>query len=230
MSVESIVRDLASNYLSYAVVVGSSILKVPQIMKVWQSNKADGISLLSLFIELFSYIVSTSWGVVQGLPFRDCGENMFIALQLVLLLLLVAKLQKSTHRASLALATELLLLYVFASGQVPRTIHEYVLSGQVFFNMFSRVPQIYANYRTRCRGQLSFLTFFLAFGGGVVRVLTTSLNVSWDKGKAVLLVQFTVAATLNAIILVQILYYGIADRSSKREKGSPAKVKLLKSQ
>ncbi|AYU77365.1 PQ loop repeat [Leishmania donovani] len=230
MSVESIMRELVSNYLSYAVVVGSSILKVPQILKVWHNHKADGISLLSLLIELLSYIISTSWGVVQGLPFRDCGENIFITLQLVVLLLLVAKLQKSTRRASLALATELLALCAFASGQVPRTIHEYVLSGQVFFNMFSRVPQIYANYRTRCRGQLSFLTFFLAFGGGVARVLTTSLNVSWDKGKAVLLVQFGVAATLNAVILAQILYYGIADRRFKRAKWSHAKAKSLKSQ
>ncbi|TPP46299.1 PQ loop repeat family protein [Leishmania donovani] len=186
MSVESIMRELVSNYLSYAVVVGSSILKVPQILKVWHNHKADGISLLSLLIELLSYIISTSWG--------------------------------------------LLALCAFASGQVPRTIHEYVLSGQVFFNMFSRVPQIYANYRTRCRGQLSFLTFFLAFGGGVARVLTTSLNVSWDKGKAVLLVQFGVAATLNAVILAQILYYGIADRRFKRAKWSHAKAKSLKSQ
>ncbi|GET87139.1 hypothetical protein, conserved [Leishmania tarentolae] len=230
MSVVSIMRYLISNYLSYAVVVGSSILKVPQIMKVLQHNRADGISLLSLLIELFSYIITTSWGIVQGLPFRDYGENIFITLQLTVLLLLVAKLQNSTYGASLALVTALLVLYALASGRVPRNIHECVLSGQVFLNLLSRVPQIYANYRTRCPGQLSFLTFFLAFGGGVARTLTTSLNVSWDKGKAVLLVQFGVAATLNAVILAQILYYGIVDRRFMRVKPHHMREKSLKSE
>ncbi|KAI5685173.1 PQ loop repeat, partial [Leishmania braziliensis] len=230
MSVESTMRYFVSNYLSYAVVVGASILKVPQILKVWQNNKAAGISLLSLFMELLSYIISTSWGVVRGLPFRDYGENFFITVQLIVLLLLVARLQKATRRASLVLATELLMLYMLASGQVPRTIHECALNGQVFFNMFSRVPQIYTNYQTRCRGQLSFLTFFLAFGGGVVRIMTTALNVPWEKGKIVMMIQFSVAAALNAIILAQMLYYGIAGRKSERENRRRTEAKSLKHQ
>ncbi|KAG5505160.1 hypothetical protein JIQ42_04348 [Leishmania sp. Namibia] len=228
MSVESTMRYIVSNCLSYVVVVGASILKVPQIMKVLQNNKADGISSFSLFAELFSYVISTGWGVAQGLPFRDYGENFFITLQLIVLLLLAAKLQKAMRRVSLVLAIELLALYAFARGHVPRTIHEYALSGQVVLNMFSRVPQIYANYRTRCCGQLSFLTFLLAFGGGFVRVMTTALNVSWEKGKAVMLVQYGVAASLNAIILGQMLYYSIADRSSERQARSRAKAKSLK--
>ncbi|KAG5483356.1 hypothetical protein LSCM1_04903 [Leishmania martiniquensis] len=223
------IRYIVSHYLSYVVVVGASILKVPQILKVLRNSQADGISLLSLFVELFSYVISTSWGAVQGLPFRDYGENVFITVQLIVLLLLVAKLQKKTWRASLVLTIELLALYALANRWVPRTIHEWALSGQVFLSMASRVPQIYANYRTRCCGQLSFLTFFLAFGGGVVRVMTTALNVSWEKGKAVMLVQYSVAATLNAVIVAQILYDGIAGRRSEREKRSRAKAKSLKS-
>lgn len=216
MSVESTLRYLISNCLSYAVVVGASILKVPQILKVWQNNKADGISLLSIIVELFSYVISTSWGMMQGLPFRDYGENFLITLQLLALLLLVAKLQRKTQLACMALVTELLAFYAFASGHVPRSVHETLLSGQVLLNMSSRVPQIYANYRTRCQGQLSFLTFFLAFGGGLARVMTTALNVSWEKGKGVMLVQFGVAASLNAIILSQMLYYKLVDRKTRK--------------
>lgn len=216
MAIESTLRFLISNCLSYAVVVGASILKVPQILKVWQNNKADGISLLSIIVELLSYVISTSWGMVQGLPFRDFGENFLITVQLIVLLLLVAKLQKKTKTACFALVAELLTFYAFASGQVPRSVHESLLSGQVLLNMSSRVPQIYANYQTRCQGQLSFLTFFLAFGGGVARVLTTALNVSWEKGKGVMLVQFGVAASLNAIILAQMLFYKLADKKSRK--------------
>ncbi|KAG5509444.1 hypothetical protein JKF63_06754 [Porcisia hertigi] len=230
MSVESVLRYFISNYLSYAVVVGASILKVPQILKVLKSNRADGISLSSLYVELFSYVISTSWGLVRGLPFRDCGENFFITLQLAVLVLLVAKMQKKARGAAIALVAEIFALYALSSGKVPREVHEFVLSGQVLLNMGSRVPQICANHRTRCRGQLSFLTFFLAFSGGIVRLMTTALNVSWDKGKAVMLVQFSVAATLNAIILMQLLYYAISDRNRLREKRDRAKTKLLAKQ
>ncbi|KPA77308.1 hypothetical protein ABB37_07197 [Leptomonas pyrrhocoris] len=216
MSVESTLRYLISNCLSYGVVVGASILKVPQILKVLQNNKADGVSLLSIIVELLSYVVSTSWGMVQGLPFRDFGENFLITLQLIVLLVLVAKLQKKTKEACLALAVELLAFYAFATGHVPRSVHETLLSGQVLLNMSSRLPQIYANYRTRCQGQLSFLTFFLAFGGGVARLMTTALNVSWEKGKGVMLVQFGVAASLNAIILAQMLYYKLVDGKTRK--------------
>lgn len=227
MSVESTMRYLISNCLSYAVVVGASILKVPQILKVWQHNKADGISLLSIIVELFSYVISTSWGMMQGLPFRDFGENFLITLQLIVLLLLVARLQRKTKMACMALLTELLAFYAFAAGYVPRGMHETLLSGQVLLNMSSRVPQIYANYQTRCQGQLSFLTFFLAFGGGLARVMTTALNVSWEKGKGVMLVQFGVAASLNAIILSQMLFYKLMDGRKRRPASVTKEAKRL---
>ncbi|KAK7201650.1 PQ loop repeat [Novymonas esmeraldas] len=230
MSVESTLRYVISNGLAYAVVVGASMFKVPQILKVWQTNKADGISLLSIFVELFSCVISTGWGVVQGLPFRDCGENYFITLQLVVLLLLVAKLQKKSRGASLALVTQIVALWAFAGGYVPRPIHTSLMSGQVLLNMSSRIPQIYENHRTRCRGQLSFLTFFIGFGGAVARTLTTALNVSWEQGKAVMLVQMGVAATLNAIILSQMLYYGAVDKAPAEKQRDARKKHAVKNE
>lgn len=68
------------------------------------------------------------------------------------------------------------------------------------------------NYRNGKTGSLSFLTFFLAFGGGVARILTTALNVPWQKGKSVLLTQFSVAVLLNAVVLLQIIYYKYKNR------------------
>lgn len=218
MVTQSTLRLLISSGLSYGVVIGSSILKVPQIVKVLQHHKADGVSLASVLVELLSYAISTSWGIVQGLPFRDFGENFIIFLQLIVLVLLVAKLQKRLRGACVVLAVELVALYAFSIGVVPRQLHQYLLSGQILLNMSSRLPQVALNYKTRCRGQLSFLTFFLAFGGGVARTLTTAVNVPWEKGKAVMLAQFSVAATLNAIILLQMIYYQWMDRAKSMPK------------
>mmetsp|Transcript_25185 Transcript_25185/g.29276 ORF Transcript_25185/g.29276 Transcript_25185/m.29276 type:complete len:86 (-) Transcript_25185:67-324(-) len=63
------------------------------------------------------------------------------------------------------------------------------------------------SYRNRSTGQLAFLTFFMAFGGCAARLITTTLNVSWEKGKAAMLVQFGVGLFLNATILSQMWLY-----------------------
>lgn len=210
LSTEALIRTLRyliSNCLSHAVVVGSSILKVPQIYKIWRSQSASGVSLFANEIELLAYVVSLSWGIVQQLDFRDFGENGIIFIQLIILVLLVSKLQNRTQQAVMVLTAELGLFGIFAMGYIPTSIHKLLLSSQVLINISSRVPQIIMNYRNSSTGQLSFLTFLLAFGGGIARVMTTALNVPRSKGKLMLLTQYSVAAILNSIILSQMAYY-----------------------
>ncbi|EPY26281.1 mannose-P-dolichol utilization defect 1 [Strigomonas culicis] len=221
-SIESlvpIVKFLISNCLSYGVVVGASILKVPQILAIQRQKKADGISLTANYVELFSYVISTSWGIVQGLQFRDYGENVFIFAQLIVLVLMVARMQRKLPSALVVLLMELCTFLVFAAGYLPTPVHQTLLSSQILLNIGSRVPQIRSNLQNHSTGTLSFLTFFLAFGGGVARVLTTALNVPWEKGKAIMLTQYTVAATLNLIIILQILFY----KNRKDTKGMTKK-------
>lgn len=223
----ALVRYLISNVLSYGVVFGASILKVPQILNVVMSGSAEGISLTSNYVETFSYVISTSWGIVQHLDFRDFGENAFIFLQLIALILMVARLQNKTQQAISVLLAELTTFYFFSTGFLPRAVHESLLSAQILLNISSRVPQIMLNYRNKSTGQLSFVTCFLAFGGGVARILTTALNVPREKGKYVLLLQYSVAASLNSILIAQILYYRykyperVAKGKSDKKKASP---------
>lgn len=204
---DALVKFLISSCLSYGVVFGASILKVPQILRVWRNQSAEGIANVSNYVELLSYVISTSWGVVQGLDFRDFGENIFIFAQLLILALMVAKMQKKVPQAVAVLVAEMLLFGLCCRGLLPRAVHASLLSGQILLNICSRVPQILLNYRTGATGQLSLLTFLLAFGGGVARVFTTALNVPSEKGKAIILTQFLVAAILNAVVIAQILYY-----------------------
>ncbi|RNC40178.1 putative SNF2 DNA repair protein [Trypanosoma cruzi] len=94
-----------------------------------------------------------------------------------------------------------------SSGFLPRIFHELLLGLQIFLGMSSRVPQIIMNYRNQSTGHVSFLTYYLAMVGGIARLLTTFHNVSVEKGKYVMLMQFGVAVGLNATILLQILAY-----------------------
>lgn len=221
-----IIKFLISNCLSYGVVVGASILKVPQILAIHRRKKAEGISLTANYIELLSYVISTSWGIVQGLQFRDYGENVFIFVQLIVLVLMVARMQKKLPTALGVLVAEMCTFGVFASGYLPTHIHQTLLSSQIVLNIGSRVPQIRSNFQNKSTGALSFLTFFLAFGGGVARVMTTALNVPWEKGKGIMLTQYTVAATLNLIIILQILFY--KSRKSTDERPMVIKKRVVR--
>jgi mannose-P-dolichol utilization defect protein 1 len=100
---------------------------------------------------------------------------------------------------------------------VDPAIHETLLNFQIVLNLTSRIPQIYSNYRSRATGQLSFTTFFLAFGGAAARVATTFVNVPWEKGKGTLLLQSCIATVLNAIIISQILMYRHAPKPQAKK-------------
>lgn len=207
------VWNFFTKFLSYGIVVGSSTLKVPQILKILKSGSASGISLLSILVELLAYVISLSWGIRQRLPFSDYGENAIIFAQVVFLLSLVGVYQRKKALACGVFFLELVLLYAFLNDLISISSHRKLLGSQMLLNLFSRLSQIVANFKAHSTGQLSFLTFFLAFGGGCARVLTTATNVPWGKGKGILLCQFSLAVLLNFIIILQMFLY----RGGKRK-------------
>ncbi|RNC40179.1 putative SNF2 DNA repair protein [Trypanosoma cruzi] len=95
MNLEVFLRYFVADVLPYAVVLGSVLLKFPQILKILQHRSADGISLASVYFEMTAYVITTSWGIAQALNFKDYGENMLIMGEVAFLLLLVGYLQRS---------------------------------------------------------------------------------------------------------------------------------------
>jgi mannose-P-dolichol utilization defect protein 1 len=198
---------LASAGLGYAIVAGSGALKAPQVIKIVRSGSAEGVSLPSLLLESLSYAIGTSWGFSRGLEFKDYGEGVIIAVQLVLLVVLVAYYQRKLT-SGLSLFVPIVALAAALSLRiVPVHVHEMLLSVTTLISIASRLPQIYTNYKRKSTGQLAFLTFFLAFGGSAARMLTTFINVPADKGKAMILGQYAVATLLNLAVMAQMYLY-----------------------
>ena len=69
--------------------------------------------------------------------------------------------------------------------------------------ILSRAPQIYQNFKTKSTGQLSLITWFANFGGGLARVFTTFREVQ----DPLVLGTFILATFLNGIIVAQIFIY-----------------------
>jgi mannose-P-dolichol utilization defect protein 1 len=201
------VVHMLSAMLAYVIVVGSSILKLPQLYNVLRSRSADGVSLSSLLIEAAGYSIITSWGVARGLDFKDYGEGVIITVQLFVLILLVGSFQRRMTYVAAVYGPILAVGLCLAAGMVPRNIHEAMLSLQIILGLIARFPQIYSNHKRKDTGELALLTFFFAFGGCGARFVTTFFNVPWEKGKAMLMLQFFVATILNFVVVAQIVWY-----------------------
>jgi mannose-P-dolichol utilization defect protein 1 len=202
----SLVRVLSAG-LAYCIVVGSSILKVPQLFNIVKSRSADGVSLTSVLMEAAGYSIWASWGLARGLDFKDYGESLVITLQLALLVVLVGFYQNRMSTVALIYTPICVFGLIMATGFIPAVLHEALLSVQIVLGMCARVPQIYSNYKRKNTGELAFLTFFLAFGGCGARLLTTLINVPLEKGKLMLMLQFLIAGLLNFIVVAQITFY-----------------------
>jgi mannose-P-dolichol utilization defect protein 1 len=204
---DDVIRFLFSTVLGFAIVGGSFILKVPQIINILKNGNTKGLSLTSNVLEMTSYVIGASWGVARQLNFKDYGEGLIVTAQLAVLVLLIGAYTKRFLSVALVVSVLLSALYGLSFGMIPRSIHELLLTAQLGLSLSSRVPQIYLNYRQRSTGVLSFATYFLSFGGSAARLVTTTLNVPWESGKGQLLLQFALAFVLNFILLAQIVRY-----------------------
>lgn len=80
-----------SKGLGIGIIGASSIVKVPQLLKIINSGSADGISFLSYLLETGSYMIGLSYNARHGFPFSTYGETALILVQNMVIAGLVLK-------------------------------------------------------------------------------------------------------------------------------------------
>lgn len=70
-----------SKTLGLGIIALSSIVKIPQILKIISAQSAEGISFLGYLLETSSYLVTLVYSARQGFPFTAYGETALIAVQ-----------------------------------------------------------------------------------------------------------------------------------------------------
>ncbi|CEP03554.1 Mannose-P-dolichol utilization defect 1 like protein [Plasmodiophora brassicae] len=207
----------ASKLIGFALITFSTILKLPQIVKILQSGTAQGLSPAMYALECYAYIVNIAFAVRTGMPFSSFGEGVFILLQNIVILLLIWTLSKGRRLSSLVAGSAALAGLAFALGaDIVADSHLHLLrqtSPAVF--CVAKLPQIVANFKNRGTGQLSLITQGLQWLGNLARIGTTFGDpgaFSW-----IVLGDFVLAFVLNGVLTSQILYYGFA-RSKTTKK------------
>ncbi|CAI7890326.1 unnamed protein product [Closterium sp. NIES-53] len=81
--------NLLAKALGYGIILGSTILKLPQILVIIRSNSIEGLSVPSFEIECIGYTISVGYCLFKKVPFTAYGELFFLLLQSLILMFLI---------------------------------------------------------------------------------------------------------------------------------------------
>lgn len=145
-----------SKGLGIGIVAASSVVKVPQILKLARSQSADGVSFLSYLLETSAYLITLAYNVRNGFPFSTFGETALILGQNVVISVLVLNYSGRAGMAALlvaALAGSVALL--FAESVLDMKMLSYLQAFAGVLGVASKLPQILAIWQQGGTGQLS---------------------------------------------------------------------------
>ncbi|KAK2465737.1 hypothetical protein APHAL10511_002281 [Amanita phalloides] len=194
-----------SKGLGIGIVVGGSIMKVPQILLILKARSARGISLPAYILETLSYAITLAYSFRNHYPFSTYGENLFLTIQnIVILFLIVSYTPRVTNKAQnlatifVGTAASLAALYV-----TPESSLAFLQMSTVPLSVFSKLPQIRQNARAQSTGQLSSFAVVAQIAGCFARLFTTATEVNdWIVSAG-----FAVALVLNIILGFQMYIY-----------------------
>lgn len=210
-------REVFLVLLNLGVILGATIVKVPQIYKIALAGNVAGLSELSFVIEVFAGTLLVGYNYLESYPFIAWGDVLFVVVQCVILVLLFWLYShttsqdengdlKETSRVQIRIwysATWIAFLALIIAGMLPKWIVPFLGLSPVPCSVMARIPQILQNFRQKHTGQLSFLTLCMMFAGNLARVFTTIAQLDDN----ILLTSNLIAALTNAVPLLQILYY-----------------------
>ncbi|CAE6520093.1 unnamed protein product [Rhizoctonia solani] len=225
------VKYSISKGLGIGIVVGGSIMKVPQLLLITRARSARGLSLTSYVLETLGYAINLTYSARNAFPFSTYGENLFLTIQNVAITYLILQYPTPTltsattprnphaHFLPFTAATLLLgLVLLFSPAKVLAVLQLSTLP----ISLFSKLPQIAQNQRARSTGQLSAVAVGAQTLGCLARLFTTATEVD----DILVAGSFALALLLNLVVAAQMVaFWGQGVGSEKMrvpEKPIPA--------
>jgi mannose-P-dolichol utilization defect protein 1 len=209
-------RLLVSKALGYGIVLGASMVKLPQILKIWYSKSTYGISLVGMLMETYCYLFTTLYNVQYGHPFSSYGEALFMSLQNLVILSFIFYFSRNPYGFVYSMLAYGLMWWILSSGIIGNVGFLILQLVTTLIFSLSRLPQITRNYLQKNTGQLSAITTIALFAGSAARIYTTWMEIQ-DR---LVLISFLMSFVLNWILVFQIGYYWKTHPSSMKQKKS----------
>ncbi|EMF16766.1 mannose-P-dolichol utilization defect 1 protein [Sphaerulina musiva SO2202] len=209
-----------SKALGIAIIGASSIVKIPQLLKLINSQSADGISFLSYLLETVSYLVTLVYNVRNQFPFSTYGETALIAVQNVAISVLVLQYSGKAPAAAVFVGGLAAAGYALYNESVVSMAQlQYFQAGAGLLGVASKLPQIVTIFSQGGTGQLSAFAIFNYLAGSLARIFTTLQEVD-DK---LILYGFLAGFSLNLVLALQMIYYWNSPSTKHQEKLTPTK-------
>jgi mannose-P-dolichol utilization defect protein 1 len=217
------------NFLSYvmnhAILVGALVVKLPQMHVVMRNRSVVGMSEASLVLELGGFSATALYHMLSKHPFATWGENGVVAFQNLVLAFLFWRYTDQAialrPRLFTLVACEAASVLLLASNPPECVVVAIGLTPTMLF-VLARIPQLVLNCKQGHTGALAPATYLLQLLGNLARVTTT---VHLLQADLVALLQHASAATLNVMILLQMVRYRRVTRIVLAKSGCRLPVK-----
>ncbi|KAF7273299.1 hypothetical protein GWI33_013989 [Rhynchophorus ferrugineus] len=70
-----------SKALGVFLILGSLLVKVPQILKIFRNKSGSGINMFSVTLDLAAITIHMAYNFVKEFPFSSWGDTLFLAVQ-----------------------------------------------------------------------------------------------------------------------------------------------------
>lgn len=151
-----------SKCLGLGIVIGGSIVKIPQIITIVKDKSAKGLSITSFLLETIAYQIVLVYNLRLHNPFSTFGEVFFMTIQNIIICLLIAYYHlKSRNLISFVCLFTLLFIMLIT---IPSWLMSILYAAQIPIGLASKIPQIRSNYLNKSTGQLSIfacLNYFI---------------------------------------------------------------------
>lgn len=207
-------KIVLSKGLGIGIILGSVMVKLPQILKLMGAKSAEGLSFKSVLLELLAITGTMAYSIANKFPFSAWGEALFLMLQTVTIGFLIQHYGGRTSKGLLFLAVYFSLLVILLSPFTSMSVVTCMQASNMPAIIIGRLIQAATNYQNGHTGQLSAISVFLLFAGSLARIFT-SLQ---ETGDTLMALTYVISSTCNGIIALQVLYYWNSSVEHKKKK------------
>ncbi|XP_018549453.1 mannose-P-dolichol utilization defect 1b [Lates calcarifer] len=207
-------KIVLSKVLGIGIILGSVMVKLPQILKLIGAKSAEGLSFNSVLLELLAITGTMAYSITNKFPFSAWGEALFLMLQTVTIGFLIQHYGGRTSRGVLFVIVYFGLLVLLLSPVTPMAVVTSMQASNMPAIIIGRLIQALTNFNNGHTGQLSAISVFLLFAGSLARIFT-SLQ---ETGDSLMALTYVISSACNGIITLQVLYYWNSSPERKKKK------------
>lgn len=205
---------IASKGLGYAILAGSLLLRVPQILNILTAQSVEGLSVTSEVLMLVSIFSAMSYGYFKEFPISAYGDSYALFAQTAIVLLLVLMYQKKRCTAVISMVTMSAACYLMYANMIPESVIIGLNASGLVLAVVSKMNQVIMNFKNSSTGVLSAFQLILQFLGCVARIFTSIQ----ETGDMQMIVNYLVTSAVNGMLMMQLFIYWNNSGAQKKKK------------